>query len=78
MRSAMSSRQGAAMICTPIGSGFSGTGTATTGRPMNEIGWVKMPILGRSGSSTPSSRNVFCPSVGATHGVAGAMMTSTS
>ena len=38
--SAMSSRQGAAMICTPIGSGSSGTGTATTGRPMNEIGWV--------------------------------------
>ena len=40
MRSAMSSRQGAAMICTPIGSGSSGTGTATTGRPMKEIGWV--------------------------------------
>ena len=40
MRSAMSSRHGAAMICTPIGSGSSGTGTATTGRPMNEIGWV--------------------------------------
>jgi hypothetical protein len=31
---------GAAMICTPIGIGTSGTGTATTGRPMNEIGWV--------------------------------------
>ena len=40
MRSATSSRHGAAMICTPIGSGSSGTGTATTGRPMNEIGWV--------------------------------------
>ena len=40
MRKAISSRQGAAMIWTPIGSGFSGTGTATTGRPMNEIGWV--------------------------------------
>src|SRR5262249_14045843 len=40
MRSATSSRQGAAMICTPIGNGSSGTGTATTGRPMNEIGWV--------------------------------------
>ena len=40
MRSATSSRHGAAMICTPIGSGASGTGTATTGRPMKEIGWV--------------------------------------
>ena len=40
MRSATSSRHGAAMICTPIGIGVSGTGTATTGRPMNEIGWV--------------------------------------
>ena len=51
MRSATSSRQGAAMICTPIGSGCSGTGTATTGRPMKEIGCVKMPMLGRSGTS---------------------------
>src|SRR5512135_3468779 len=40
MRNAMSSRHGAQMICTPIGSGASGTGTATTGRPMKEIGWV--------------------------------------
>ena len=40
MRNGMSSRQGAAMICTPIGSGSSGTGTATTGRPTKEIGWV--------------------------------------
>ena len=40
MRSAISSRHGAAMTCTPIGSGLRGTGTATTGRPMNEIGWV--------------------------------------
>ena len=40
MRKAISSRQGAAMICTPIGIGVSGTGTATTGRPMKEIGWV--------------------------------------
>ena len=40
MRSAMSSRHGAQMICTAIGSGESGTGTATTGRPMKEIGWV--------------------------------------
>ena len=40
MRSAISSRQGAAMICTPIGKGLSGTGTATTGSPMKEIGCV--------------------------------------
>src|SRR5437660_6392732 len=40
MASATSSRQGAAMICTPIGNGSSGTGTATAGSPMNEIGWV--------------------------------------
>ena len=40
----MSSRQGAAMIWTPMGIGCSGTGTATTGNPMNEIGWVWMPI----------------------------------
>jgi hypothetical protein len=32
-------RWGAATICTPIGNDWSGTGTATTGRPMNEIGW---------------------------------------
>src|SRR5262249_57105461 len=38
--SATSSRHGAAMICTPMGSGWSGTGTTTAGRPMNEIGWV--------------------------------------
>ena len=55
----MSSRQGAAMICTPIGIGSSGIGTATTGNPMNEIGWVWMPILARTGSSTPSSTKVF-------------------
>jgi hypothetical protein len=40
IRSATSSRHGAAMICTPMGSGWNGTGTVTTGRPMNEIGWV--------------------------------------
>jgi len=28
------------MICTPIGNGSSGTGTAATGRPMKDIGWV--------------------------------------
>jgi len=33
-------RRGAATICTPIGKGWSGTGTATTGRPMNEISWT--------------------------------------
>src|SRR5580700_4533154 len=40
MRKPTSSRHGAVMICTAIGNGASGTGTATTGRPMNEIGWV--------------------------------------
>ena len=41
MRSATSSRQGAVMICTPIGNASpSITGTATTGKPMKEIGWV--------------------------------------
>ena len=29
-----------APITTPIGKGLSGTGTAATGRPMKEIGWV--------------------------------------
>ena len=65
------------MICTPIGIGSSGTGTATTGNPMKEIGWVWMPILERTGISTPSSMKVIWPSFGATQGVAGAMMTST-
>jgi len=32
LRSAASSRQGAAMICTPIGKGDSGAGTATEAR----------------------------------------------
>ena len=54
------------MIWTPIGIGSSGTGTATTGSPMNEIGWVWMPILARTGNSTPSSIDVTCPSFGAT------------
>jgi hypothetical protein len=40
MRSAISSRHGGAMICTPIGSGFNGTGTETTGSPMNDTGCV--------------------------------------
>src|SRR5690348_13902327 len=41
MRSAKSSRQAAVMICTPIGNPEDvGTGTATTGRPMKEMGWV--------------------------------------
>ena len=44
MRNATSSRQGAAITCTAIGSGDIGdelgTGTATTGRPTNEIGCV--------------------------------------
>src|SRR4029453_11014307 len=76
-RSAISSRQGAAMICTPIGIGSSGTGTATTRRPMKEIGWVWMPIFARTGSSTPSSTKFTCPNFGAVQGVAGAIITST-
>src|SRR6266550_9364182 len=76
-RSAISSRQGAAMICTPIGIGSSGTGTATTGNPIKEIGWVWMPMLARTGNSTPSSTKVACPSFGAVQGVAGATITST-
>jgi hypothetical protein len=40
IRNATTSRHGAAMICTPMGSGWNGTGATTTGRPMNEIGWV--------------------------------------
>ena len=64
------------MICTPMGIGPA-TGTATTGSPMNEIGWVKMPMFGRTGNSTPSSTNVFCPISGAEQGVAGAIMAST-
>src|ERR1700722_18693534 len=73
----MSSRQGAAMICTPIGIGSSGTGTAATGNPIKEIGWVWTPILARTGNSTPSSTKFTCPSFGATQGVAGARRTST-
>jgi hypothetical protein len=40
MRKATSSRQGAAMICAPIGKADIGSGITTTGRPMKEIGWV--------------------------------------
>lgn len=41
-RSTRSSRQGAAITCTPIGSASPSvhTGTEAAGRPMNEIGWV--------------------------------------
>jgi hypothetical protein len=44
---------------------------------MNEIGWVWIPILARTGSSTPSSTKFTCPNFGAVQGVAGAMITST-
>ena len=73
-QSARSSRHGAAMICTPIGSLSPSVhnGAATTGRPMNEMGWVKSPILGRTSISLPSRTKVFWPSFGARHGVAGA------
>ncbi len=69
-RSARSSRQGGAMTCTPIGSVSPSvqTGTAATGRPMNEIGWVKTPMFGRTSISLPSSTKVFWPSCGARHG----------
>ena len=40
MRSTTSSRHGAAITCTPIGKGESGTGTVTIGTPMKEIGCV--------------------------------------
>src|SRR5216684_4275125 len=76
-RKAMSSRQGAAMICTPIGIGLCLMGPATTGSPMKEIGWVWMPILARTGISTPPSTKFTCPNFGATQGVAGARITST-
>ena len=46
------------MICTPIGIGTSGIGTATTGRPMNEIGWVWMPILARTGNQAVAHRRI--------------------
>ena len=78
--SARSSRQGGAMICTPIGSLSPSvqTGAATTGRPMKEMGWVKSPIFGRTSISLPSRTKVFWPSFGARHGVAGASRMSTS
>ena len=68
------------MICTPIGSLSPSvqTGAATTGRPMNEMGWVKSPIFGRTSISLPSRTKVFWPSFGARHGVAGASRMSTS
>ena len=45
---------------------------------MKEIGCVKNPMFGRTSISRPSSTNVFCPSFGARHGVAGASRMSTS
>ena len=41
---------------------------------MNEIGWVNTPRLARSGTATPSSSSVVCPSSGARTGVAGEMI----
>ena len=67
------------MICTPIGRPPGRcSGATTTGRPMNEIGWVKRPRLARTGSSTPPSFIITWPSLGAVQGVAGASMMSTS
>src|SRR5271165_4429158 len=69
-RSARSSRHGGAMSCTPIGNFLPSvhTGAATTGKPMNEIGWVKIPIFGRTSISFPSRTKVFWPRFGARHG----------
>ncbi len=68
------------MICTPIGSVSwqPQTGTAQTGRPMNEIGCVSRPRLGRAGRRRPLISIHSVPIAGATHGVAGAIRTSTS
>ena len=57
-RSTRSSRHGAAISCTPIGScgacGFMPhSGTVTTGRPMHEIGCVSSPMLARAGRRWP-------------------------
>jgi hypothetical protein len=60
-----------------MGSGRKGTGTTATGKPMNEMGCVKMPMLGRNGTSAPSSIMVCWPSAGAVNGVAGARIAST-
>ena len=66
------------MTCTPSGSPSSSqTGTATTGRPMNEIGCVNTPILARTGSVTPSRTKWVWPPFGARQGVVGARITST-
>ena len=45
---------------------------------MNEIGWVKIPILGRAGTVSPSSSIVAWLIRSARHGVQGARITSTS
>ena len=68
------------MTCTPIGSATPSvqTGTAQTGRPMNEIGCVNRPRFGRTSISRPSSTKVFWPISGARQGVAGASRMSTS
>src|SRR5205814_8508617 len=53
-RSARSSRHGAAINCTPIGSVPPGhSGAATTGQPAKAIGCVSQPIEGRAGSVVP-------------------------
>ena len=56
------------MTCTPIGScGWQPqTGTAQTGRPMNEIGWVSRPRLGRAGRRRPPIVSHSVPISGAT------------
>ena len=54
------------------------TGTATTGRPMNEMGCVIRPMLGRDIISTPLMVIMSWPIFVAVRGVAGARITSTS
>ena len=78
-RNAAASLYGRAITWTPIGiAPVLRVGTATTGRPMKEIGWVNRPRLARTGSSTPPMVIVTWPSLGALHGVAGASTMSTS
>jgi hypothetical protein len=66
------------MTWTATGSGPSiAIGTAATGTPAKEIGWVKMPTFGRAAMLTPSKARVSVPSAKAGHGVAGAISAST-
>jgi len=66
------------MICMPTGMSSSfPTGAHTTGKPMQEIGWVSRPALGRAGTSRPRTVIISWPIRCAVRGVAGARTTST-